>query len=155
MAKAIDTPGVFATTPLNQCARRIILACMVEMMSFKSGSIDGEDIEFVHDIRVASRRLRAAMQNFAACFAKDEFRKHLARVESITRTVGAVRDLDVLIERFEADVRTLGEGEQGGVLRLLQDLRDRRDEARQPMLALFGKLERKRFEAKFSRFFEA
>ena len=155
MAKALEVLGVSATTPLNECARRIIVARMTEMMSFKSGSIDGEDAEFVHDIRVASRRLRAAMQNFAACFPKDEFRKHLRRVESVTRTVGAVRDLDVLIKRFETDVEGLSEDEQGGVRRLLQDLRVRRDKARQPMLALFAKLERKQFEAKFTRFFEA
>ena len=47
------------------------------MMSYKDGAKDGSDIEFVHEMRVTSRRLRAAMDNFADCFPEKAFKKTL------------------------------------------------------------------------------
>ena len=124
------------------------------MMSFKVGSIDGTDIEFVHDMRVSSRRLRAAMQNFAGCFPKKKFKKHVKRVENITSTLGAVRDLDVLIDLFQKDMETMSEMEQFGVQNLIKRLQQEREEERKPMLKMFGKLEAKNFEQKFLKFFK-
>ncbi len=65
MAEAWRVEGIIPRKSLEECARRIITTRFQEMMSFKEGAIDGLDIEFVHDMRVSSRRLRAAMDNFA------------------------------------------------------------------------------------------
>ena len=48
----------------------------------KKGAKEGTDIEFVHDMRVTSRRLRAAMDNFADCFPKRPFKKHYKKVKA-------------------------------------------------------------------------
>ena len=155
MAKAAKIDGVTADKPLDQCARRIIVVRMEEMMSFKEGSIQGDDIEFVHDIRVASRRLRAAMRNFGKCFSGKKFHKRLRAVETITETVGGVRDMDVLIDRFERDLASLDEEDRAGVVRLIHQLRTRREKARRPMITMFDGLESTGFEKKFRRFFRA
>ena len=126
------------------------------MMSFKEGSIDGADIEYVHDMRVSSRRLRAALRNFIDCFPqKKQFRKHLKRAENITATMGGVRDMDVLIDRFQKDSQTLSEEEQIGVGNLIEHLRQKREKARQPMLKLFEELNTNGFNIKFLKFFRA
>lgn len=155
MAKARKVKGIAPEKSLEECARRIITTRMHEMMSFKEGAIDGSDIEYVHDMRVTSRRLRAAMRNFADCFArKKKFRKHLKRVEKITRTLGAVRDFDVLIDRFQKDLKTVPEDAQTGVQNLIRHLQKEREERRAPMFRLFEKLDKSNFEQKFLKFFK-
>ena len=155
MAKARKVKGIAPEKSLEECARKIITTRLHEMMSFKAGAIDGTDIEYVHDMRVASRRLRAAMRNFADCFTpKKEFRRHLKRVERITRTLGDVRDLDVLIDRFQKDVLTVPEDAQIGVQNLISYLQQERAERRAPMFTMFEELDKSNFEKRFLKFFE-
>ena len=138
---------------LEVCARQIIVNYFRQMMSYKEGARKGSDIEFVHEMRVTSRRLRAAMDNFIDCFPEKAFNKHYKKIKSITRTLGAVRDLDVLIARFEKALGTLPETEQTDIRRLIENLQHEREEARKPMLTLFAKLEETGFEAKFLEYF--
>ena len=138
---------------LEACARQIIVNYFHQMMSYKEGAKAGSDIEFVHEMRVTSRRLRAAMDNFADCFPEKSFKKHYKKVKSITRTLGAVRDLDVLIARFEKELGTLSEAEQTDMRRLIEHLQQQREDARKPMLTLFAKLEETGFETEFLKFF--
>ena len=155
MAKARNIKGIAPEKSLEECARRIITTRLHEMMSFKEGAIDGKDIEYVHDMRVASRRLRAAMRNFADCFTrKKKFRRHLKRVERITRRLGAVRDLDVLIDRFQKDLKTVPADAQIGVQNLIKHLQKEREERRVPMFRMFEKLDKSNFEQKFLKFFK-
>lgn len=138
---------------LEVCARQIIVNYFHQMMSYKAGAKDGSDIEFVHQMRVTSRRLRTAMDNFVDCFPEKAFNKHYKKVKSITRTLGAVRDLDVLIARFEKELATLPETEQADIQRLIENLQQEHEEARKPMLRLFVKLEETSFETEFLEFF--
>ena len=155
MAKALTVKGIAPEKSLEECARRIITIRFYEMMAFKEGALDGRDIEYVHDMRVASRRLRAAMRNFADCFTpKKEFRQHLKRVERITSTLGGVRDLDVLIDRFQKDVLTVPEDAQISVQNLIRHLQKEREERRAPMFAMFEQLDKRNFEQRFLEFFE-
>ena len=155
MAKALTVKDIAPEKNLEECARRIITTRLHEMMSFREGVIDGTDIEYVHDMRVASRRLRAAMRNFADCFApKKEFRRHLKQVERITSTLGGVRDLDVLIDRFQKDVLTVPADAQIGVQNLIGHLQTERKAQRTPMFKMFEELDKSNFEEKFLRFFE-
>ncbi len=139
---------------LEVCARRIIVSYFHQMMSYKEGAKDGSDIEFVHEMRVTSRRLRAAMDNFADCFPEKAFKKHYKKIKLITQTMGAVRDLDVLIVRFEKELDTLPEVEQADIRSLIEHLKQEREDARKPMLMLFEKLEETGFERKFLTFFQ-
>ena len=138
---------------LEACARLVIVSYFREMMSYKEGAKDGTDIEFVHEMRVTSRRLRAAMDNFIDCFPKKPFKKYYKRVKAITQTMGAVRDLDVLIARFEKELSTLAKVEQADIRGLIDHLQRKRIEARKPMLTLFEELEKTDFETEFSAFF--
>ena len=154
MAKALIVKDIAPEKSLEECARRIITTRLHEMMSFKEGAIDGRDIEYVHDMRVASRRLRAAMRNFADCFTpKKEFRRYLKRVEQITSTLGGVRDLDVLIDRFQKDVLTVPEDAQIGVQNLIDHLQKEREERRTLMFTMFEELDKRNFDQKFLKFF--
>ena len=153
MATESEIKGISSDETLETCARRIIVNYFHEMMSYKEGAKEGTDIEFVHEMRVTSRRLRAAMDNFADCFPKKLFKKHYKKIKAITQTMGAVRDLDVLIVRFENELTNLTEVEQVDLRGLISHLQQKHKVARQPMLTLFEELEETDFETEFLEFF--
>ena len=154
MATEPEIKGIAPDKTLEACARQIIVNYFHKMMSYKEGAKEGIDIEFVHDMRVTSRRLRAAMDNFADCFPKKFFKKHYKKIKAITQTMGAVRDLDVLIVRFQNELTNLTEVEQTDIRGLIAHLQQKHKEARQPMLTLFEELEETDFETEFLEFFE-
>jgi CHAD domain-containing protein len=65
------------------------------------GEIEGvrsaQDIEHIHRMRVASRRLRAALPLFKSCFPEKKFRMWMRQLKKITRALGDARDVDVQI----------------------------------------------------------
>ncbi len=83
---------------LKQCLHKIALTRFQETFSYESGTIKGEDVEALHDMRVSARRLRAALRIFRVCFSKRKLKKHDARLQSLIRSLGAVREHDVFLE---------------------------------------------------------
>lgn len=61
------------------------------------GVKEGKDIEYIHRMRVASRRLRAALPLFESCFPEKEYRAWMRELAKITRALGEARDTDVQI----------------------------------------------------------
>ena len=57
----------------------------------------GEDTEYLHKMRVASRRIRAAMPLFKSCYQKKQFKNWLTEIKRVTTFLGEARDLDVQI----------------------------------------------------------
>ncbi len=97
-----ELPPAEPDQPMAEAGRRIMFPHFMKMLANEAGTRDGEDIEFLHDMRVATRRLRAAYRIFEPFYEKSEvgrFNKELRRAGG---ALGAVRDLDVLIEKAEA-----------------------------------------------------
>lgn len=67
----------------------------------------GTDIEYIHRMRVASRRLRAALPLFAGCFPEMEYKRWETEIKQITRSLGRARDLDVQIAFLRTYTQTL------------------------------------------------
>ena len=66
------------------------------------GVRSGEDIECVHRMRVASRRLRSVLRLFGECFKGKRGKRWRKAVRKVTATLGEARDLDVQLELLEA-----------------------------------------------------
>jgi CHAD domain-containing protein len=96
-------------------------------------AIAGEDIEGVHDVRVASRRLRAAMDVAVECFPKSWYEPLHDLAKEITGALGEVRDRDVLIEHLTAERDQVAAGDRPGIDRLIARVSQERDEARAEM----------------------
>jgi CHAD domain-containing protein len=62
-----------------------------------TGVKEAQDIEYIHRMRVASRRLRAALPLFEACFPDKQYMKWMQEITKITRALGDARDADVQI----------------------------------------------------------
>jgi CHAD domain-containing protein len=62
------------------------------------GSREAKDSEHVHQSRVASRRIRAALAIFDNCFPEKKIKKWRKEIKSLTQGFGPARDADVQIE---------------------------------------------------------
>lgn len=65
------------------------------------GVIQSDDIEYIHRMRVATRRLRSAIPLFQSCFSKNQAADWLKQSRAVTRALGEARDLDVQIEKLD------------------------------------------------------
>ena len=74
---------------------------LLPLLEAFSKEIDGvkkaQDIEHIHRMRVASRRLRAALPLFASCFPEKKYQLWMGEIQRITRALGEARDTDVQI----------------------------------------------------------
>jgi CHAD domain-containing protein len=85
----------------SEAATRVVKVRAAEVFEQAEGVLDLGDIERVHDMRVATRRLRAALEVFEGCFPRKRHRKALKRVKALADALGERRDLDVEIELLE------------------------------------------------------
>src|SRR3954447_818653 len=100
MTKARDIPGLHAGMTFAEAAAATIATRAEELFDEADGVLDMDDIERVHDMRVATRRLRAVVEIYGPCFPRELFRPVLAEVKALADALGERRDPDVLLERL-------------------------------------------------------
>ena len=71
MAKPREITGVSADSSYASAAARVVEVRAQELVDHSRNVLDLEDIEPVHDMRVATRRLRSALEVFRPCFPRD------------------------------------------------------------------------------------
>jgi CHAD domain-containing protein len=111
-----------------------------------------EDIEYIHRMRVASRRLRSAFALFEECLPRKKFPGWQKQIRRVTRALGAARDTDVQIDALARFLDSLSEVEQAqgvppyhaGIERLLLRLRQRRQALQADVLSALDQLEASR-----------
>jgi CHAD domain-containing protein len=81
-----------------EAAQRTVAVRTRELWEHSEGVLDTGDIERVHDMRVATRRLRAVLEIFAPCFPRKEHKAALREVKRLADALGARRDPDVQLE---------------------------------------------------------
>jgi CHAD domain-containing protein len=108
-------------------AAATVLKRLRMMVSEADGVKEGSDIEFVHRMRVASRRLRTALRVFADCVPRRPHKVWTRQVRRVTRSLGRARDLDVQLDFIAGtDTRRLKPGFGPGVQRLRLRLEQQR-----------------------------
>jgi len=114
-----------------------------------------EDIEYIHRMRVASRRLRAALPIFSSCFPAKNYTRWSEEIKEITRALGEARDMDVQIayllkyqKRAEKAWKSKRSGKEGepptspAVRYLVLDLQKTRDHIQKEVLSALDSLEK-------------
>jgi CHAD domain-containing protein len=148
----LETPGVNASDVLAEAGRKTMRFHFAEMLHLEPGSRQGEDIEALHDMRVATRRLRAAFEVFAQAFEPRALRPFLKGLRATGRALGLVRDLDVFMENARRYLDQLPEDQRQGLSPLLENWGKQRDEARQKLLVHLNSPEYLAFKRKFNVF---
>jgi CHAD domain-containing protein len=123
MARAREIPGLRGDVPMHEAAARTIEVRAQEVFEYAAGVLDVSDIERVHDMRVATRRLRAALEVFQPCFPKREFKRALRDVKQLADALGARRDPDVALAAVEKIAAKLPASDHAGIKSFGAELR--------------------------------
>ncbi len=140
--------GVDASMSAGEVAFAILRKQFAAMQAHEPGTRLGEDAEELHDMRVATRRMRAALKLFSGALPQRAgfFRDELKWVAS---SLGEVRDLDVQIEQLQALSSEEEEDREtfGGIITAVKN---RRVEARERMLEALDSDRYERFVSSFA-----
>ena len=123
MAKALEIEGLSEDLPYGDAAARVLEVRTGELMAHSEGVLDVERIEGVHDMRVTTRRLRAAIEVFWPCLPKGERKRALADVKALADVLGERRDRDVAIGVLRELADSMPGPDRPGVSSLISELR--------------------------------
>lgn len=115
MAKAQPVPGLHARLPFREAAGATIRVRVEELFDAREDVLDVTDIERVHRMRVATRRLRAVMEIYRPCFEQTLFKPVLRDVKALADALGARRDPDVQLEALEELATALPKADLVGI----------------------------------------
>lgn len=124
----LDCEGSF-----SRAAAKIVKVRSKEVFAHSEGVLDLADVERVHDMRVATRRLRAALEVFESCFPRKRQRKALKKVKALADALGERRDADVEIALLEGLVDEAAEADRDALRELIEELRVRQAEANEAL----------------------
>lgn len=124
-------------------ARKIVGQQALKMRANTEGTRLDLDPEYLHDLRVAARRLRSALRLLGPALGPKRAESLRMELSWIATLLGGVRDLDVFIANLETQAVRLGESGRIALL-LKAELLARRSPAREVLAAA---LDGKRYEA--------
>jgi CHAD domain-containing protein len=129
VAKAKPIPELTADVPYAEAAAEIVAVRGSELAEQAEGVLDTGDIERVHDMRVATRRLRAALEICEPCFPAQPYEQALAEVKRLADALGERRDRDVAIASLHNFNDQMAAPDRRGVASLIEQLRAEQVEA--------------------------
>ncbi len=137
---------------MAEATRKALLPDFLDMLDHEAGSRTGDDIEDVHDMRVATRRMRSALQLLSDYFKPKTVREHTRSLRRIARSLGAVRDLDVLILDLQEFQKSLDDEGQAAFQSIIERLDGERSYARHHLIRLLDKNAYRRFTEDYAKF---
>lgn len=129
MAKATEIEGLSAEIAFAEAGALVVETRAAELLERSDGVLDTVAIDGVHDMRVATRRLRAALEVFAPCFPADLHRQLLTEVKAVADALGGRRDRDVAIEMLTGFSETIARPDRPGIRSLIGRCRTEQLEA--------------------------
>jgi CHAD domain-containing protein len=137
--------------PFAAVASRVVATRAEELFSQSEGVLDLDDVERVHDMRVATRRLRAALEIFAPAFPKKRRRKVLKRVRALADALGERRDPDVELELLAGFAGEVEPGDGEAYDALVEDLRRRQRRANERLASFVTRKRLRKLQRRLSR----
>src|SRR3954470_2772651 len=141
MAKAREIPELSTGVSFREAAALAVETRATEVFEHADGVLDTDDIERVHDMRVATRRLRAAMEIFEPCFPKKEYKRTLRDVKDLADALGERRDPDVHIDELNRIAEALTREDARGIRSLEDQLRDQQRAGNEALAAKLHEIE--------------
>ncbi len=144
-------PELLPEDPMAEAGRKLFARQLRRMKWHEAGSRAGEDIESVHQMRVALRRMRSLFKLLAAHYRPKTVAKYSKGLRRIARALGAIRDLDVLIVDLQDFAATSSAASQAAMSPVIEMLDECRSERRARLNALFDSKGYRRFLRDFNR----
>ena len=136
MAKAKPIPDLTADDAYAEAAAKVVSVRGAELAAHAQGVLDTGDIERVHDMRVATRRLRATLEIFEPCFPAKAYGQALTEVKRLADALGERRDRDVAIAALHNFNDQMAAPDRRGVASLIEQLRGEQQQANEDLAPL-------------------
>ncbi len=136
-----DTQETKYDETFAQSGRRLLLERTHKMLAWRDDVLKHEDIEAVHKMRVASRRLRAVLDAYESACDPKQFKKTYRLVKEIANILGKARDTDVMIENLRLQLIQAPCEEQAGIQWLIRRLDTYRQQHQQRLEMFLQKLD--------------
>jgi CHAD domain-containing protein len=129
-----DHPHLSAEDTMAEAARKILAFHFQRMLYHEPGTRAGEDIIELHDMRVATRRMRAAFQVFGDYLDTRRLKPTRKGVKRTGRKLRSVQDLDVLWVKAQRYLGTLPPERQSDLIPLREVWEAEHERARERLL---------------------
>jgi CHAD domain-containing protein len=138
-SKWID--GLTPETHVSQAARKTLRRRLRSVWALLKPAAERAErsTEYVHQLRVATRRALAALEGYAELLPQRKVEKMTKRLNRIRKRAGEARDYDVLVERLSA------RPEAERLAPLIEAIGRRRREVQAPIREVFRKLKKRDF----------
>lgn len=137
---------------MAEAGRKTLLVDLIKMLEHEAGSRTGDDIEHVHDMRVATRRMRSVFSLLREYYKTKPVRPYIQQLKALGRRLGDVRDLDVMIQDLEEYQHSRDDQEKSAVQGVIDYLDKRRRKARKKLNAFLNSAAYLEFVSGFSAF---
>jgi CHAD domain-containing protein len=104
--KARKVKGLDADGPLRENAMRIIDVRAAEVRSFSPAVFDPQNVEALHDMRIAAKRLRYVLELTVPVFGEPAAQA-AKRAKKLQDLLGEIHDCDVTVPRVERHIAWL------------------------------------------------
>jgi len=141
-----------ADDTMAEAGRKALLPELVKVLKHEQGSRTGEDIEDVHDMRVAIRRIRSTFRLLGGYYKPKAIDPYNRQLRKVARALGAVRDLDVMIDNLTKYAGGLSDEQRTALQPAFAKLDEEREQARADLNRLLDKGSYRRFLGDFGKF---
>ena len=128
--------------------RRLLVDRTEKLLEWRDDVLKHDDIEAVHKMRVASRRLRATLDAYEAICTPQPFKEVYKETKKIADILGNARDTDVMIQNLQVQMQNSPAEEQVGIQWLIDRLQGYREKHQRALEAFFKKFDEHTFKQK-------
>ena len=148
----LSSIGVAPFDQTSEAARKILRFHFARMGYHEPGTREGQDVEELHDMRVATRRMRSAFNTFRPFYRKKVIKPFAKYLRLTGSALGKVRDLDVFLENARSDIETMPGAGGLDLSALIEYWQGKRALARSEMIRHFDSDRHQEFLLDFNRF---
>ena len=137
---------------MAEAGRKALLPEFLKVLKHEAGSRTGADIEDVHDMRVATRRIRSTLRLLDPYYKPKAIEPFNRQLRKTARALGVVRDLDVMINNLQKFAASLPAEHAVALQPVLARLDEERTAARADLNKALDKKSYRRFLKDFGAF---
>jgi CHAD domain-containing protein len=152
MAKALPLHAVNPQESLRSNAPLMLHTRLEELYQFAPFICDPANVTELHNMRIASKRLRYTLEIFAPCFSGKDFEKVSSQVKAVQEQIGEIHDRDVrgpLLQAFLDSHAAHRPEIRAGLERLIESQQAERAALYRKFLAFWNKLQKQGFKREF------
>lgn len=145
-----DTLCLDPSLSLQEAARRVFRFHFNRMIENEAGTRTGNSPDALHDMRVATRRLRAAFRDFKEAFGDSTLDPFVEDVRWLAQLLGRIRDSDVFLQWLKDYANTAPASDRPTVDRVIRERQTARARARAALLDALDSSRYLEFKAAFA-----